>query len=118
MNRALGMLGLCARAGKIPSGEQAAELAIRRGEARLILLDGGASPATVKAFRDACQSHSIPLRLTDADALGRAIGKPGRRIAAVTDEKLAGRLAELLPGGSEGCPEAAETTDDETRGCM
>ncbi len=98
MNRALGLLGLTARAGKIQSGEQAAELALKKGQARLIILDGAASKGTCKAFSDACTYHSIPIRITDADALGDAIGKPGRRIAVVTDGKLAEKLAAMLPG--------------------
>ena len=97
MNRAMGLLGLCARAGKVQSGEQAAELAIRRGQAEMVLLDGAASPGTRKTFQDACAHYSIPIRLTDADALGWAIGKPGRRIAVVTDGKLAQKLADMLP---------------------
>ncbi len=103
MNRALGLLGLTARAGKIQSGEQAAELALKKGQARLIILDGAASKGTCKAFRDACTYYSIPIRITDADALGDAIGKPGRRIAVVTDGKLAEKLADMLPEpGNEG----------------
>jgi len=101
MNRALGLLGLTARAGKIQSGEQAAELALKKGQACLIILDGAASKSTRKAFSDACTYHSIPIRITDADALGDAIGKPGRRIAAVTDGKLAQKLADLLPEPTE-----------------
>ena len=97
MNRALGMLGLSARAGKLQSGEQACELAIRRGQALLILIDGAASQATKKSFENACAYHSIPIRLTDADALGQAIGKPGRRVAVITDGKLAQKLADMLP---------------------
>ncbi len=97
MKRALGLLGLCARAGKIPSGEHACQLAIKHGHAQLILLDGAASPLTRKAYFDACAHHHIPIRLTDADALGTAIGKPDRRVAVVTDEKLAKKLADLLP---------------------
>ena len=97
MKRALGLLGLCARAGKIQSGEQACQLAIKHGQARLLLLDGAASPLTRKAFFDACAYHSIPIRLTDADALGWAIGKPDRHIAVVTDGKLAQKLADMLP---------------------
>ena len=101
MNRALGLLGLTARAGKIQSGEQAAELAIKKGQAQLIILDGAASRSTCKAFMDACTYHSIPIRITDADALGDAIGKPGRRIAAITDGKLAEKLAGMLPEPTE-----------------
>jgi ribosomal protein L7Ae-like RNA K-turn-binding protein len=97
MNRALGLLGLCARAGKVQSGEQACELAIRRRQAYLIVLDGAASQGTRKAFSDACAYHAIPICLTDAHALGTAIGKPGRRAAVITDEKLAQKVAALLP---------------------
>lgn len=97
MNRAMGLLGLCARAGKVQSGEQACELALKRGQARLALLDGAASNGTRKAFANACAHESIPIRLTSADALGAAIGKPGRRVAVVTDEKLAQKLADMLP---------------------
>lgn len=97
MNRALGMLGLCARAGKIQSGEQACELALKKGQVKLILLDGAASKGTCKAFSDACTYYSIPIRITGADELGDAIGKPGRRVAVVTDGKLAQKLADMLP---------------------
>ena len=97
MNRVAGLLGLTARAGKIQSGEQAAELALKKGQAKLVSLDGAASKGTCKAFTDACTYYSIPIRITDADALGDAIGKPGRKIAVVTDGKLAEKLADLLP---------------------
>lgn len=107
MNRALGLLGLCARAGKVQSGEQACELALKRRQAYLIVLDGASSPATKKAFSDASAYYSIPIRLTDADALGMAIGKQNRRTAVITDRKLAEKLAGLLPALSE----AADKTD-------
>ncbi len=96
MNRALGMLGLSARAGKLVSGGQACELALRHGDARLILLDGAASEGTRKVISDACAHYLVPMRLTGPDELGQAIGKPGRRVAAVTDDKLAERLAGML----------------------
>ena len=110
MNRALGLLGLCARAGKIQSGEQAAELAIRHGQACLVLLDGAASKGTRKAFQNACAHHQIPIRLTCADALGAAIGKPGRKIAVITDGKLAQKLADMLPDAMNG-PDAVIHND-------
>lgn len=97
MNRALGLLGLCARAGKVQSGEQACELALKRRQAYLIVLDGSVSPGTKKAFSDAAAYYSIPIRLTDADALGMAIGKQDRRTAVITDRKLAEKLTGLLP---------------------
>ena len=72
MNRVAGLLGLTARAGKIQSGEQAAELALKKGQAKLVILDGAASKGTCKAFTDACTYYSIPIRITDADGCRRA----------------------------------------------
>ena len=53
MDRMLSMLGLCARAGKLITGEKACVQAIRGGEAFVALLDGAASANAVKALGDA-----------------------------------------------------------------
>lgn len=102
MNRAMGLLGLCARAGKVQSGEQACELAVSRRQVFLILLDREVSLNTQKAFQSVCAHNSIPIRLTDVNALGEAIGKPGRKIAAITDAGLAQKLADMLPASEDG----------------
>ena len=90
MNRVLGMLGLCARARKLITGEKAVIQAVRAGSACAVALDGAASENAVKAVSQACQTHGVPLIRTEPLALGDAIGKPGRMAAAVTDPGLAG----------------------------
>ena len=99
-DRALGMLGLCARAGKLITGEKACVQAVRGGGAFAAVLDGAASENAVKALENACQSHGVPLIRTQPFALGEAIGKPGRMAAAVTDAGFAARLV-ALDGGSD-----------------
>ncbi|MER2143279.1 MAG: ribosomal L7Ae/L30e/S12e/Gadd45 family protein [Eubacteriales bacterium] len=91
----LNMLGLCARAGKLITGEKACVQAIRAGGAQVALLDGAASANAVKALTDACTSHGVPLVRTGNCALGDAIGKPGRMAAVVTDAGMAARIIEL-----------------------
>ena len=95
MDRMLNMLGLCARAGKLITGEKACVQAVRGGGACAALLDGAASPNAVKALRDACRSHGVPLLRTGEYALGDAIGKPGRMAAVVTDPRMAERIIAL-----------------------
>jgi Ribosomal protein HS6-type (S12/L30/L7a) len=95
MNRALGMLGLCARAGALVTGEKACIQQIRAGRARAAVLDGAASKNAVKAVGQACQTHGVPLVRTGAFELGDAIGKPGRMAAAITDAGMARRIMEL-----------------------
>lgn len=93
--RALGMLGLCARAGRLVSGEKAVVQAIRNGGCFLAILDGGVAANGDKAVTQACQTHGIPLLRTEPGALGEAVGKPGRMAVAVTDEGMARRMIEL-----------------------
>lgn len=95
MNRALSMLGLCARAGRLVTGEKACVQAIRAGSVYVMLLDGAASENAVKAVGQACRTHGVPLVRTGEYELGVAIGKPGRMAAGVTDAKMAERIIEL-----------------------
>ena len=95
MKGALGMLGLCARARKLITGEKAVIQAVRTGAACAVALDGGASDNAVKAVTQACRTHGVPLVRTAPGELGAAIGKPGRMAAAVTDAGMAARMTEL-----------------------
>ena len=77
-------LGLAQKAGKLASGEFTAERALKKGEAKLIVLDEEASENTVKKWRSACLYRNIPF--ITAAGVGQAIGKSGRLVAAVTDD--------------------------------
>ena len=95
MNAMLNMLGLCARAGKLVTGEKACVQAIRSGSAFAAVLDGAAAGNAVKALSNACASHGVPLVRTKPFELGDAIGKPSRMAAAITDAGMAARIVEL-----------------------
>jgi len=101
--RAMSMLGLCARAGKLISGEKAVVQAIRSGACALAILDGGVAVNGEKAVSQACQTHETPLLRTAPGELGRAIGRPGRMAVAVTDAGMARRVIQLCetPGGGQ-----------------
>lgn len=96
MNKALNMLGLCARAGKLVSGSQSVESALKSGKAKLVLVDEDASALSKKELSDACAYRGVPKAEIQKQALGASIGKPGRMMAAVTDESFAERICQLL----------------------
>ena len=98
MNRALNMLGLCMRAGKLLSGEKACIQAVRSGGACAVVLDRAAAKNAEKAVKDACSWHEVPLVLAPENELGYAIGKPGRMVAAITDPSFADRILQLAEG--------------------
>ena len=95
-DRALNMLGLCARAGKLITGEKAVVQAIRGGSCQLALLDENVAKNGDKAVSQACGTHGVPLLRVEAGKLGDAIGRPGRMAAAVTDAGMARRIVELV----------------------
>lgn len=88
----LNLLGLCMRAGKLVTGEDACIKAIRAGTARLAVLDGSASDNARKALTDACNYRSVPLLDTDSEQLGKAIGRDNRKVAVVTESGFAQAL--------------------------
>ena len=93
--QAEGMLGLCARARKLITGEKAVVQAVRSGACYLALLDGDVAKNGEKAVTQACETCATPLLRAAPGALGDAIGKPGRMAVAVTDAGMARRIIEL-----------------------
>ncbi len=96
LRQALGLLGLCARASRLVSGEGTCELTLRKGDAKLVLIDSGASNNTKKKFLDACAFRNVPYRMLPEDELGKAIGKNSRMVAVITDISFSLKLIDLL----------------------
>lgn len=96
MQNALNFLGLCMRSGRLVCGIPAAVQAVKGNQAHLVLLDASASANSKKEVTDACRYRDVPLLELPEGALGAAIGRPGRMAAAVTDGKLAQKLAQQL----------------------
>ena len=94
-DRALNMLGLCARAGKVVTGEKAVVQAVRAGSCYVVLMDGGVAKNGDKAVSRACEGRGVPLLRVEPGRLGDAIGRPGRMAVGVTDPGMAGRIMEL-----------------------
>ena len=72
-NRLKSLLGLAMKAGKVKTGEFAVKKAFDHGDACLIILDSGASEATKKRWREACEFRNVPFIMTEAP--GIAIGR-------------------------------------------
>ena len=91
------LLGLARRAGAVAPGTDATRRAIRRGEARLVLMAGDASGVQLNKIRKELNNRPIPqVTLGDRATLGAAIGKAPLAAVAVTDESLAIRLLQDL----------------------
>ena len=102
MSKALSMLAIAAKAGRVASGETAVEHAVRHGKAALVILSADASNNTEKKFRNLCRHADVPVTVLETkEALGRALGKGERSSAAVLDERLAEEIMKRMEQTSD-----------------
>jgi ribosomal protein L7Ae-like RNA K-turn-binding protein len=91
------MLGLCMRAGKLVSGDFAAEQALRRRKADLLLLAEDASERTREKFLKLAQQAGIPCYSAGARSdLGDALGKADRAVVVIQSRDFTKGLIGIL----------------------
>lgn len=89
-NKALSLIGLATKAGKVSSGEFCTERDVKSGKAALVIVAEDASENTRKKFRNMCDYYHVPVFFYgDKDTLGHAMGKQFRASLAVLDEGFA-----------------------------
>ena len=89
-DKALAMLGMATKAGKVVSGEFSVEKAVKEGKAWLVLVAEDAPDNTKKSFTNMCEFYECDLVFYGKkENLGHAIGKEFRASVAITDENLA-----------------------------
>ncbi|BBH20830.1 50S ribosomal protein L7ae [Paenibacillus baekrokdamisoli] len=85
-HKALSLLGLAMRAGKLVTGDETVLKAVQQGKAKLVIAASDASDNTKKKFRDKCATYNVKLvEAFDRVTIGDAIGKSERVLLAVTD---------------------------------
>lgn len=101
-NKALAMVGLAQKAGKVVSGEFSTEKAVKTGKAFLVIVAGDSSENTKKMFSDMCTFYEVPCYFySDKETLGHAIGKQFRASLAVLDEGFKNTIEKHLKNDLE-----------------
>ena len=96
-DKALSMIGLASKAGKIVSGEFSVTSAVRKKKAFLVVVAKDASENTRKTFRDMCSYHHVPIRFYGTiEGLGTFTGKGVRASLAVMDAGFAATIEKLI----------------------
>ena len=100
MNRekALNMLGLAMRAGKLITGEDLTINEIRRNKVKLVIVTTDASENTQKKVSDKSKYYKTTcfVEFTQGEILG-AIGKP-RKVIGILDQGFANKIMTLIKG--------------------
>lgn len=90
VTKAMGLLGLAKRAGRVVSGETACKEAVRFGSSCLILIAGDASANTIKNITDSCKYYDVPFATVGTkETLGNAIGNEYNAVVSVNDKGFA-----------------------------
>ena len=90
LSKALSLVSLAMKAGKIASGEFCTEKEVKTGIAALVIVAEDASENTKKKFQNMCEFYEVPIYFYgDKDTLGHAMGKEFRASLAVTDHGFA-----------------------------
>ena len=101
-HKALGMIGLAARAGKIVSGEFVVEKAVKGRKACLVIIAEDASANTKKKFRNMCDYYRLPCYYFETkERLGHAIGKEFRASIACVEENMAKAITGQLESANQ-----------------
>lgn len=108
--KAASMIGLAMKAGKVASGEFAAERAVKQGKAYLVITAEDASGNTQKKFQNMCTYYQVPYQqFLSKEELGMTIGKEYRACLAVLDPHLADAILKQLMEEAPGDAAAAKT---------
>ncbi len=97
MNKALNMIGLACRAGKIRSGAMLAEKSVKTKSANLLIIAGDCSENTMDKFVSMAKFHEVNYVIfSDRASLGKFSGGGEKSVLAVLDAGFAGAIKKLL----------------------
>lgn len=92
--RALGLLGLAARAGALTVGTAATRAGLQRGDVRLVVLAGDWSPRVDEKVGRLARGIGVPvIEGPEADVLGARIGRGAVQAVGIVDPAFADGIA-------------------------
>ena len=96
-NRALGMLGISAKAGKVVCGNDATLEDIERHKVKLVIVAEDASEKTKKNMKYVCEKNKVPiLEFGNIDEISRTIGKTNKAIIGIKSKSLSEAIEKLI----------------------
>lgn len=99
-NKILGLIGLCAKAGKLTSGTDACIESINKHKAKLVIVSIDCSKKTKDNFKHLCNKKNIPIiEYETTDNLSKAIGKQNKAVICINNKDISNEIERILSGG-------------------
>ena len=99
INKIYGLLGLCARAGKVVSGMDAVSDEIKRNKVKLLIIAEDASAKTIDNIKYLADKKKIPIIVIGKiEENSKAIGKQNRAIIGIKDKNISNGIKKIYGG--------------------
>lgn len=99
-NEVYGLLGLCAKAGKLAYGTDACVELVQKKKAKLILVAIDAADRTKRNLEFVCNKNNTNICFYgEIENLSKAIGKRNKAIIGIKEENFANQILKIINGG-------------------
>lgn len=99
-NKALRMLGLATRAGKIAFGTESVIETINKKKAKLVIVAEDAADRTKRNIIRLANENKIPVRTYETiEKLSKSIGKENKAIISIKDINFSNEILKIIDGG-------------------
>lgn len=102
VNKVYGLLGICAKSGKLISGTDIILEHLAKKKLSLVIVAEDASEKTIKNIKYYCEKSNVQLLVYgNIEENSKSIGKHNRAIIGILDKNLANSLQKVIHGGEE-----------------
>ncbi len=98
--KALGLIGIATKAGRIAYGTEAVKETIENKKANLVIIATDASDKTKENIRHKCTKSKIPVAVFGTiETISKTIGKQNKAVISVKDRNLGEEIFKIICGG-------------------
>lgn len=102
VNKVYGLLGICAKSGKLISGTDIILENLAKKKISLVIVAEDASEKTIKNIKYYCEKENVKLIIYgNIEENSKSIGKHNRAIIGILDKNLAVAIQKVIHGGEE-----------------
>lgn len=99
-NKALRLLGLATRAGKIAFGTESVIDTINKKRAKLVIVACDASDRTKRNIERIANENNIEIRIYErVESLSKSIGKENKAVISINDINFSREILKIIDGG-------------------
>ncbi len=99
-NKVYGLLGLCAKAGKVCFGTDACIDLIEKKKVKLIIVATDASDRTKRNLEFICNNNRVKICFYgNIEELSKSIGKNNKAVIGIKEENFAKQIEKIINGG-------------------